>query len=86
VPLHADLSTSDLDPETAAQVHGALDRLMDRPPAGSPSQPDRFSYEIAVPDRNWSTSVAEQDLPSELTPLVEQLSKVGTVGKNSPSS
>jgi hypothetical protein len=84
VPLHADLTTSDLDPDTAATVKGALDRLIDQPPAGSPPQPDRFSYEITIPDRNQSITVAEQDLPPELTPLVEMLSRVGTVGKPPP--
>jgi hypothetical protein len=86
VPLHADLETSDLDSKAATQVEGALDRLMDEPRAASAPQPDRFYYEIAVPARNWSTSVAEQDLPPGLTPLVEQLSKVGTVGKDAPPS
>jgi hypothetical protein len=85
VPLYADLATSDLDAETAAQVDGALDRLMDQPYVARPPQPDRFYYEITVPDRNRSTSVAEQDLPPELTPLIEMLSKVGTVGKRAPS-
>jgi hypothetical protein len=81
VPLHATLDTSDLDGRTAAEVEGALKRLMDQPQVASPPQPDRFYYEIAVPDRNWSTSVAEQDLPRELTPLVDKLSSTGTVGK-----
>ena len=81
VPLHAAMDTSDLDPETAARVQGALDRLMNQPQAASPPQPDRFSYEITVPDREWSTMLTEQDLPMDLTPLVEMLSRVGTVGK-----
>ena len=81
VPLHADLATSDLNAETAARVEGALDRLLDQPPVPSTPQPDRFSYEITVPDRDKSISVAEPDLPPELTPLVEMLSKVGTIGK-----
>jgi emfourin len=86
VPLHADVATSDLGPEAAARVQGALDRLMNQPQAASPPQPDRFSYEITVPDRNRSITVAEHDLPAELTPLVEMLSKVGTVGKPPPPS
>jgi hypothetical protein len=82
VPLHADVETSDLDGKTAAQVEGALERLMNHPQVASAPQPDRFSYEIAVPDRGWSASVAEQDLPRELHPLVELLSRDGTVGKS----
>ena len=86
VALHADLATSDLDAETASRVEGALDRLLDQPPVASPPQPDRFHYEITVPDRDRSVSVAEPDLPTELTPLVEMLSKVGNVGKRAPYS
>jgi hypothetical protein len=85
VPLHADLATSDFDGETAARVEEALCRLMDQPQVASPPQPDRFYYEITVPERGRSTSVAEHDLPPELTPVVEMLSKVGTVGKRAPS-
>ena len=85
VSLHADLATSDLDAATAARVEEALDRLMDQPPAASPAQPDRFYYEITLPERNRSTFVAEHDVPTELTPLVEMLSKVGSVGKGVPT-
>ena len=81
VPLHADLATSDLDAATAARVEEALDRLMDQPHVASAAQPDRFTYEITLPERNRSTLVAEHDLPTELAPLVDMLSKVGTVGK-----
>jgi hypothetical protein len=84
VPLHAELATSDLDDKTAAQVEGVLDRLMDQPPVASPPQPDRFYYEIILPDRDKSISVAERDLPPGLTPLVEMLSKVGGVGNSAP--
>lgn len=83
--LHADLVTSDLDVATAARVEQALDRLMDQPPVASTPQPDRFYYEITLPERDRSTSVAEQDLPTELTPLLEMLSKTGTVGKGVPT-
>lgn len=82
VPLHAELATSDLDDQTAAQVEGVLDRLMDQAPVASPPQPDRFYYEIILPDRNKSMSVAERDLPPELTPLVEMLSRVGSLGNS----
>jgi len=86
ISLHADLATSDLDAATAARVEEALDRLMDQPHVASAAQPDRFYYEITLPDRNRTTSVAEQDLPTELTPLVEMLSKVGSVGRGGQTS
>jgi hypothetical protein len=58
---------------------------MDQPYVAPPPQPDRFYYEITIPDRNRSTSMPEHDLPPELTPLIEMFSRVGTVGKRAPS-
>ena len=81
VSLHADLATSDLDAATAARVEEALDRLMDQPHAASAAQPDRFYYKITLPEHNRSTFVAEHDVPADLTPLLDMLSNIGSVGK-----
>lgn len=78
--LGADLDTTELGGETASRVEQAVDRLTDQPPAPSSPQPDRFYYEITVPERDKSVSVAEQELPDDLRPLVDMLSKVGTIG------
>ena len=80
VTLYADLATTELDEETAARVEQAVDRLIYQPPAPSQPQPGRFSYEITVPSRGRSVSVAEHELPNDLRPLIEMLSKVGTIG------
>jgi emfourin len=80
VILYADLATTELDDETAARVEQAVDRLIDQPPAPSQPEPDRFYYEITLPNRGRSVSVAEHELPNDMRPLIEMLSKVGTVG------
>jgi hypothetical protein len=79
VTLRADLTTSDLDGKTSARVEKAIARLVDTPPTPSAPHPDMFEYEIILPARDVSVSVAERDMPDELTPLVEMLSRTGTI-------
>jgi len=79
VTLHAEVTTTDLDRETAAGVEKAIDGLAGSGASSSPSHPDEFSYDIGVPDRGVSVSVAEHDVPAELRPLTALVSKVGTV-------
>src|SRR5690242_9211995 len=69
--LGAELDTSKMDGETAARVEHALESVVCSPPAPVPAQPDRFAYEITLPDRGKSVTVAEQQLPEELVPLVD---------------
>ena len=66
----------------AARAEEAVTRLLDGPAAASPPQPDRFRYEITVPERGASITVAEQDLPDDLRPLIEMASKTATIDSN----
>ena len=79
VTLRADLVTADLDPDTAARVETAIGSLFEKAPTATPPRPDMLEYEIHAPARGESVVVAEDDLPDELRPLVEMLSKVGTI-------
>jgi hypothetical protein len=79
VALRADLDTSELDRETAAHVEGAIARLLNTGGTVPAPQPDAFEYEITVPDRGDSVLVGEREMPSDLEPLIEKLSKVGHV-------
>ena len=73
------MATTDLPDEEAARAEQAVTRLLDEPSAASAPQPDRFCYEITVPERGASITVAEQDLPDDLRPLIEMASKTATV-------
>ncbi|MFL5831652.1 MAG: protealysin inhibitor emfourin [Solirubrobacteraceae bacterium] len=77
--LGAELDTEKLDPNTAAQVEHAIENVVASPPAPEPAQPDRFHYEITLPDRGKSVSVSERQLPEDLAPLVEQLADKGEI-------
>jgi hypothetical protein len=77
--LGAELDTNQLDPATAARVEHAVANVVASPPDPEPAQPDRFHYEITLPDRGTSVSVGEQQLPDDLAPLVEQLSEKGQI-------
>jgi hypothetical protein len=79
VKLSADVATTDLDDEKAARAEQAVTRLLDEPAPVSPPQPDRFRYEITVPERGASVTVAEQDVPDDLRPLIEMASKAATI-------
>ena len=77
--LSADVATTDLPGNKAARAEEAVTRLLDEPAAASPPQPDRFRYEITVPERGASITVAEQDLPDDLRPLIEMASKTAMI-------
>jgi hypothetical protein len=79
VTLRADLATSDLDSKTATRVENAIAGLVDAPPTASAPHPDMFEYEISLPERHASVSLAERDMPDELKPLIEMLSRTGTI-------
>jgi hypothetical protein len=79
VKLSADVATTDLDDEQAARAEQAVTRLLDEPAPVSPPQPDRFRYEIIVPERGATVTVAEQDLPDDLRPLIEMATRAATV-------
>lgn len=79
VTLGAEVSTSDLDDETRARVEKAVVQLIDTPATASVPQPDRFNYEITVPERGATVTVPEQELPDDLRPLIEMASKLGTI-------
>jgi hypothetical protein len=87
VTLGAEVSTSDLDDETQARVEKALARLIDAPATTSAPQPDRFYYEITVPERRATVTVPEQELPDDLRPLIEMASRRGMIesGRKGPA-
>jgi hypothetical protein len=80
--LGAELDTEKLDPDTAAQVEHAVENVVASPPAPEPAQPDRFQYEITLPDRGKSVSVSERQLPEDLALLVEQLADKGEIERS----
>ena len=86
VKLSAEVATTDLDATKAARAERAITRLLGGPAAVSPPQPDRFRYEITVPDRGASVTVGEQDLPDDLRPLIELASKTATIDSHRTSS
>jgi hypothetical protein len=77
--LSADVATTDLDAEKAERAEQAVTRLLDEPATASLPQPDRFRYEITVPERHTSVTVNEQDLPDDLRPLIELASKAAAI-------
>jgi hypothetical protein len=77
--LGTEVETSKLDPHAAARVEHAVESVVASPPAPEPAQPDRFHYEITLPDRGKSVTVAEQQLPEGLEPLVAALADKGEV-------
>jgi hypothetical protein len=80
VALRADLDTAEFGSETAARVDQAVARLLGSAGAAPPTpKPDAFEYEITVPDRGDSVVVGEHEMPSDLEPLIEKLSKVGHI-------
>jgi hypothetical protein len=84
--LSADVATTDLPGEQGPRAEQAVTRLLDEPAAASPPQPDRFRYEITVPERGASITVAEQDLPDDLRPLIEMASKTATIDSDKTRS
>jgi hypothetical protein len=78
VTLRTDMDTAELDGATAARVERALTRLLTTAGPGSTPHPDAFEYEIAIPDRGETVSLGEHDVPPELQPLVELVSRVGS--------
>ncbi len=77
--LRADLETRDLDSEVAGRVEDAVGRLFETQRTPPAAHPDMFEYEIGVPARGQSVAVGEHDLPEELRPLVEMLTKSGAI-------
>jgi hypothetical protein len=78
VTLRADVDTADLDSAAAARVEGALTRLLTTAGPVSTPHPDAFEYEIGMPDRGETVSFGEHDVPADLQPLVELVSRVGS--------
>jgi hypothetical protein len=79
IALCADLDTAELGSQTAARVEDAVARLAATTGAAPTPHPDAFEYEITVPGRCDSVLVGEHELPSDLEPLIQKLSKVGHV-------
>ena len=78
--LVASVDASTLEPEAAAAVHDALDRVdlgaLSRQARRAPSGPDRFQYDLTVTtDDGGSQTVTleEAEVPAELRPLIDAL-------------
>jgi hypothetical protein len=80
VTLHKELDTADLPGESASQVEAAV-RNLDQYASAQAPQPDAFRYEITQLDhpRQASVLLNERDVPAELRPLVEAVSKEGEI-------
>ena len=78
--LAASVDASTLDPEAAAAVRDALDRVdlgaLSQQGRRAPSAPDRFQYDITVTTddgRSQTVTLEESDVPGELRPLIDAL-------------
>jgi hypothetical protein len=78
VTLRAEVDTAELDSATAARVEAALARLPCTAGSVSARHPDAFEYEIGLPDQGEAVSLGEHDVPPDLQPLVELVTRVGT--------
>jgi hypothetical protein len=77
--MGAEIETTELGTESATRVEAALTRLLGSGAMKPTSHPDEFEYEISLPERNQRASINEQDIPSDLQPLVAELSRVGRI-------
>jgi hypothetical protein len=82
VRVSAELDTDTFDDDAAARIEEAIERLLANgpPPEEAPPHPDAFAYEITLPDRQQSVSVGESALPSDLRPVVRELTAKGRLG------
>jgi len=82
VPVSAEFDTDTFDDDAAARVEEAIERLLANGPPHdeAPPYPDGFAYEITLPDRQQSVSVREFALPSDLRPMLRELTTRGTLG------
>jgi hypothetical protein len=78
VTLRAEMDTTELDSATAARVERALTGLLATAGPVSTPHPDAFEYEIEIPDRGETVWLGEHDVPAELQPLVELVSRAGS--------
>jgi emfourin len=87
VRVSAEFDTDTFDDAAAARVEEAIERLLANgpPQAEAPPYPDAFAYEITLPDRQQSVSVGESALPSDLRPMLRELTTKGRLG-TPPSS
>jgi hypothetical protein len=79
IALCADLDTAELGVQTAARVENAVAQLLATTATSPTPKPDAFEYEITVPGSGDSVLVAEDELPTDLEPLIQKLSEVGHV-------
>lgn len=82
VRVSAEFDTDTLDDDAAGRVEEAIERLLANgpPQAQAPPHPDAFTYEITLPDRQQSVSVGESALPSDLRPMLRELTTKGRLG------
>jgi hypothetical protein len=82
IPVSAEFDTDTFDDDAATRVEQAIERLLANGPqqAEAPPYPDAFAYEITLPDRQQSVSVGESALPSDLRPMLRELTKRGSLG------
>jgi hypothetical protein len=79
IALCAVVDTAELGSQTAARVEDAVSKLLASRGTVPTPHPDAFEYEITVPDGGDSVLIGEDELPSDLEPLISKLAKVGHV-------
>jgi hypothetical protein len=81
VVLEAEIETTELGAE-ASRVEAALTRLVGSEEPSAPSHPHEFEYEISVPARNQRELIREHEMPSDLEPLLAELSRSGRIRRS----
>jgi hypothetical protein len=79
IALCGEIDTAELGSQTAARVEEAVARLLATAGSSPIPKPDAFEYEITVPRSGDSVLVAEDELPTDLEPLIQKLSEVGHI-------
>ena len=82
VALAAELDTAELGEDPARRVDAAIVRLLSSRTAARMPHPDAFDYEIVVAGRDEAIRLGENELPSDLEPLLVALSKHGSIERS----
>jgi hypothetical protein len=84
ISVHTDVDTAELSEAEAAEYRSMLTDLdlsaLERPALERAGQPDRYQYDLSVQqgDRVYRMTYGETELPDELRPLVDKLTKRAT--------
>ena len=79
LPMEATLDAGEVDPQEAAEIAAALDRLelstADAGPAATEALPDRYEYRLDVRrgDETHTLTFGERQVPEPLAPVIRKL-------------